>query len=84
VDPAGWAIINRDQQTGQRVWRLRKRQHSVDAELRAAERGEGVEIQFLLNGGLTYRRLWPTRDAALAEAAGKRAELERQGWMEHW
>ena len=77
-------MIDLDQQTGQRVWRLRKRHQYVDAEVRGAGRGDGVEIRFLLNGELSYRRQWPTREAALAEAAAKRDELERQGWMEHW
>ena len=66
------------------MWRLRKRHQYVDAELRSADGDNGVEIQFLLNGELTYTRQWPSRDLALAEAAGKRAELEQQGWMEHW
>lgn len=76
-------MIDSDQQASQRVWRLRKRHQRVDAELCIAE-GAGVEIQFWLDDALAYRRRWPTRDEALAEAAGKRAELERQGWMEHW
>lgn len=84
MDPASTAMLDSDKQTSQRVWRLRQRDRHVDAELRVAERGDGVEIQFLLNGALSYRREWPTREAALAEAAAKRDELERQGWMEHW
>jgi hypothetical protein len=84
VDQAGATMGNRDQKAGQRVWRLRKQHQSVDAELRGASDGYGVEIQFLLNGEVSYRRQWPTREAALAEAAAKRDELERHGWMEHW
>jgi hypothetical protein len=54
----------------------------VDAEIRLD--GDAVVLLFLLNGALTYERRWPTRAEALAEAAGKRAELEREGWMAHW
>jgi hypothetical protein len=68
--------------TGQRVWRLRKLHQWVDAELQVD--GPIVELQLFLNGELTYERRWPSREAALAEAAGKRAELEREGWMAHW
>jgi hypothetical protein len=68
---------------GQRVWRLRKLHQSVDAELREDGDG-GVELRFLLNGECSYSRRWPTRALAVAEAAEKRAELEREGWMFHW
>ena len=64
------------------MWRLRKLHQYVDAEL--VVDGEGVEIQFLLNGACSYTRRWPTRALALAEAGEKRAELEREGWMFHW
>jgi hypothetical protein len=66
-----------------RLWRLRKQNLFVDAQI-DDEGGAGVEIAFLYNHQLTYRRRWPTRDAALADAAAKRSELERQGWMPHW
>lgn len=69
-------------QTDQRVWRLRKRHQCVDAELRVE--GDAVDLRLFLNGELTYARRWPTREDALAEAAGRRAELEREGWLAHW
>jgi hypothetical protein len=70
---------------GSRVWRLRKQNQNVDAHLRDFEGGKaGAEINFLYNGKLAYKRRWPTRAAALAEAAAKRAELEREGWTSHW
>jgi len=66
-----------------RVWRLRKQNLYVDAHLR--DEGEaGAEINFLYNGELSYTRRWPTRAEALAEAATKRTELEREGWTAHW
>jgi hypothetical protein len=65
-----------------RVWRLRKQNLYVDAHMR--DEGGEVEITFLYNGEVSYRRRWPTREAALAEAAARRAELEREGWIPHW
>ena len=68
---------------GTRVWRMRKLHQYVDAEL--VDTGEaGVELQFFYNGERAYSRRWPTRERALNEAAEKRAELERDGWMFHW
>ena len=67
----------------QRLWRLRKHNLVVDAQVR--DDGEaGIEIAFLYNGELSYRRRWPTRDAALADASAKRSQLEREGWVFHW
>ena len=66
-----------------RLWRLRKQNHVIDAQVR--DEGEaGVAMEFLYNGELSYRRRWPTRDAAIADAAAKRSELEREGWVAHW
>jgi hypothetical protein len=67
----------------QRLWRLRKQNLVVDAQVRDEGEG-GVEIAFLYNGELSYRRRWPTRDAAIADASAKRSELEREGWTAHW
>jgi hypothetical protein len=66
-----------------RIWRLRKLNHAVDAEIHAVGTGE-FAVAFLYDGVATYERRWPTRLEALAEAADKRAELERSGWMAHW
>jgi hypothetical protein len=76
-------MVDSERHSSHRLWRLRKRDKYVDAELRGVD-GDVVEIRFLLNGERTYKRQWPTRGEALAEAAERRAELERQGWMEHW
>jgi hypothetical protein len=69
-----------------RVWRLRKQNLYVDAQLRSVDEGDAaaVEIRLLYNGELSYKRVCPTREAAIAEAAAKRAELEREGWIPHW
>jgi hypothetical protein len=66
-----------------RLWRLRKLHQYVDAELTETVAG-GVEIRFLYNGELSYRRRWETTALAVEEAARKRAELEREGWSFHW
>jgi hypothetical protein len=66
-----------------RIWRLRKLHKFVDAELKAAGEG-GVEVSYYFNGELSYSRRCDSREMALAEAAAKRAELEREGWMFHW
>ena len=67
-----------------RIWRLRKLHQSLDAEVRA-DGGEGaVILQLKLNGELTYTRRWGTRAEALADAASRRTDLEREGWMFHW
>jgi hypothetical protein len=68
---------------GHRLWRLRKLHQFVDAELREHD-DTGVEVLFFYNGALAYARQVPTLAEALAEAASKRAELERDGWMFHW
>jgi hypothetical protein len=71
-------------QRSQRLWRLRKRHQHVDALLRAVAGVGDVELCYLFNGEAAYRRRWPTRALAVQEAAEKRAELEREGWVFHW
>ncbi len=67
-----------------RIWRLRKRQHSVDAELRPAADGASIDLHFFHNGTFSYAKSFATRELAVAEATAKRAELEREGWIFHW
>jgi hypothetical protein len=65
------------------LWRLRKRNHRVDAHL--ADTGSGrVEIRFDYDGRPVFVRQWRTRRSALAHALKKRRELERAGWVDHW
>jgi hypothetical protein len=68
----------------QRLWRLRKRHHFVDAELRGAAGVDEVELRYLYDGEKAYRRRWPNRALAVREASEKRADLEREGWVFHW
>jgi hypothetical protein len=69
---------------GQRLWRLRKLHQYADAELHELAGSNGAELRFFYNGELSSAHRVPTRELALAEAAAKRAELERGGWMFHW
>lgn len=66
-----------------RLWRLRKLHQSVDAELVVVNEAQ-VDVRFLYNGEVAYQRSCASRQQAVAEAAAKRAELERDGWMFHW
>jgi hypothetical protein len=66
-----------------RVWRLRKRQESIDAVLRKDGAG-GVTLDFVLNGRRIAGRRWPTRAEAMKAATERREELERAGWATHW
>jgi len=68
--------------TPQRIWRLRKLHQSVDAVIHPID-GE-IELRFLFNGELSFAQRCATRELALAVAAEKRAELEREGWSFHW
>jgi hypothetical protein len=68
--------------TPQRIWRLRKLHQAVDAELHPI--GTEIELRFLFNGELSFAQRCATRELALAAAADKRAELEREGWSFHW
>ena len=70
-------------QSSRRLWRLRKLHHTVDAEL-TSHASDGFELRYAYDGELSSRRVWPTREQALEDAAARRAELEREGWMFHW
>ena len=68
----------------QRLWRLRKLHQYADAELHETSGSTAAEVRFFYNGEFSYGRTHPTLELALAEAATKRAELERDGWTFHW
>jgi hypothetical protein len=63
---------------------LRKRHQYVDAELRTVAGADDVELCYLFSGERALTRRWPNRALAVREAAEKRAELEREGWVFHW
>jgi hypothetical protein len=63
---------------------LRKLHQQADAVLRPLDGGASVELQFFYNGTLMVARTHPSVDSACEEAAARRAELEREGWIFHW
>ncbi|MGH6750103.1 MAG: hypothetical protein ACRECI_12410 [Methyloceanibacter sp.] len=68
---------------GDRLWRIRKRQHVIDAIVRPAAR-EAVALEYVLNGRRIYVREWPTREAAETTAGARLRDLQRAGWATHW
>jgi len=65
-----------------RLWRVRKRQQSVDAIV--YEDDGAIALEFLMNGKRMTMRRWPSRAQAVKAATEKRKELERAGWATHW
>jgi len=65
-----------------RVWRLRKRQETIDASV--GRNDKGVVLEFTMNGRRLTARTYTTRRQAIAAATEKRRELERAGWATHW
>jgi len=74
--------------TSQRLWRVRRRQQSIDAILREGSGADGaggeVTLEFVMNGKRVTSRRWPSRAQAVTAATDKRKELERAGWATHW
>jgi hypothetical protein len=80
--------------TAERLWRVRRRQQSIDAILRegsaadgagsAGSAGNEVTLEFVMNGRRVTSRRWPSRAQAVKAATDKRKELERAGWATHW
>jgi hypothetical protein len=68
--------------TGERLWRLRKRQHSIDAVLQIDHRG--IMLEFTMNGRRLTSRRCVSRAQAIETATERRFELERAGWATHW
>ena len=54
-----------------RLWRLRKQDLFVDAQIND-EGDAGVEIAYFYHHQLTYRRRWPSLEAALAEPCSRK------------
>jgi hypothetical protein len=65
------------------LWRVRRRQDVIDAEIAPAA-DTGIELRLAYNGRAVYRRVWPSRDDAVREAAARRVGLEQVGWTRHW
>ena len=67
-----------------RIWRLRKRNLYVDAELRQLSGSSECDLLVYYGTTLTSSRRCATRADAVSEAQTRRAELEREGWTFHW
>jgi hypothetical protein len=67
-----------------RIWRLRKRNLYVDAELTHVPDSEAWMLNIYYGTTLTSSRRCDTRADAVAEGRARRAELEREGWTFHW
>ena len=68
--------------SSERLWRLRRRHHYIDAILQ--ESVDGCTLEFRLNGKslVTWRR--ENRKQASADAMTRLRDLQRAGWNEHW
>ena len=73
-----------DRTSDLRIWRLRKRNLYVDAELRQVEGSDEFDLLIYYGTTLTSSRRCATRLEAVSEGKGRRAELEREGWTFHW
>ena len=67
-----------------RIWRLRKRNLYVDAELRLVPDSGEWDLLIYYGTTLTSSRRCATRAEAVGEGKSRRAELEREGWTFHW
>jgi hypothetical protein len=67
-----------------RIWRLRKRNLYVDAELERVDGTDEWDLRVYYGETLTSSRRCRTRAEAVNEARVRRAELEREGWTFHW
>ncbi len=67
-----------------RIWRLRKRNLYVDAELRQVQETGEWDLLVYYGTTLTSSRRCATRGEAVAEARARRAKLERECWTFHW
>ncbi len=73
-----------DPATDLRIWRLRKRNLYVDAELRRVEGSGEFDLLIYYGTTLTSSCRCATRAEAVEQARTRRAELEREGWTFHW
>lgn len=67
-----------------RIWRLRKRNLYVDAELKRAPESDEWDVLVYYGTTLTASKRCATRVDAVQFAKERRAELEREGWTFHW
>ena len=68
----------------ERLWRLRRRQHYVDAHISPPGPDGRVELSISFSGTPTWSHQSPSRADAVSLALARRADLEREGWTFHW
>ena len=68
----------------ERLWRLRRRQHYVDAYIGPPDSDGRVVLAISFSGTPTWSHHSLSRADAVALALARRAELEREGWTFHW
>lgn len=76
--------MKRSGSVAERLWRVRKNHVWIDAQLRDAADGSGVDLRFFYDGELLLASHLDTRAAAEAEADCRLRELQRAGWNTHW
>jgi hypothetical protein len=69
-------------ESGERLWRARRRHHHVDAVVRAQT--SGYELLFFHDDRLIVTWPFGDRDTAVAEAGSRLRDLQRAGWNVHW
>lgn len=73
-----------DRASDVRIWRLRKRNLYVDAELKQVSGTGEWDLEVYYGLTLTSSKRFPTRNEAVTEGRARRSELEREGWTFHW
>jgi hypothetical protein len=82
--------VNRDVQPSAmshdviRLWRVRKHNNSIDAQLIAGDDATSARLDFFYDGDRIFSRDFTSRDLAVADAELKLRELQRAGWNTHW
>jgi len=65
-----------------RLWRVRRRAHRIDAIVR--QLSDGWELTFVRNDKPMLSSIFGTRSKAVSDADRRLRELQRAGWTVHW
>ena len=68
--------------TTSRLWRVRKHDQHIDADLHETRRG--VELRYAWNDRRLIALPFADEREARREAARRLRELQRAGWTSHW
>ena len=71
---------SRQSKPGEHVWSLRRNGKQIDCELRFHGESYGWECQCLHDGLFAHGQRFILREGAMAEAAGQRQRLMKEGW----